>query len=186
MKLFKKIGIISCFNLLAPSFFTSCSNVGDTTLVVYFSCTGNTKDVANKIVNNLNCFSFQIQPKVPYNPETDFGPEGRANKEQAGELPNPEISNSITNFNKYSKFFIGYPIWAGQLPKIIFTLCNLYNCENKTIRPVCTSTETEMGPSIVELKMLEPKANFLDGKTFLDSSLPSQDQVNNWIKTLNL
>ena len=112
MSKIKKFAIISSLSgvgLLSPVLSTGCSN-NDTTLVVCFSCTGHTIDVANKIVNDLDCSLFQIEPTVAYNPETDFGPDGRANKEQSGELPAPEIKNSIKDFKSYSTFFFGYPI----------------------------------------------------------------------------
>ena len=177
--------IPSSLLIFSPIFLSSCSNTNKA-LVIYFSCTNNTKDVADKIVNYLHCDSFQIQPTIPYNPATDFGPEGRANIEQANPTARPAISNNITNFGAYSHFFIGYPIWAGTLPKIIYTLCDAYDFNHKTIIPFCTSTETPITTSENELKMLEKQANFINSKGFIYSSLPSQNDVDNWIKSLNL
>lgn len=40
-------------------------------LIVYFSYTGNTKSIANRIKEKLNCDSLEIKTVVPYSDDYD-------------------------------------------------------------------------------------------------------------------
>ncbi len=122
-------------------------------LVLYFSATGTTKTVAEYIANETKGNLVEIVPKEKYTSEdlnyniTDC----RANKEQNDDKARPEISNTI-NVEDYDTIFIGYPIWWGDVPKIILTLLDNYNLDGKTIIPFCTSGGSSITQSLNTLK----------------------------------
>lgn len=181
------------FNLILSSFLLlNCnSNNGNSTtnnkietnniLIVYFSCSNNTEAIAYKIQNNLQSNIFEIIPLDPYTEEDlNYNDDScRANQEQNDDNCRPQISNPIVDFNQYDSFFIGYPIWWGKLPKIMYTFFETYDFSDKNIIPFCTSGGSGITTSVNEIKQLEPNANVDNGKRF--SSSDSQETINQWL-----
>lgn len=181
------------FNLILSSFLLlSCnSNNGNSTtnnkietnniLIVYFSCSNNTEAIAYKIQNNLQSNIFEIIPLDPYTEEDlNYNDDScRANQEQNDDNCRPQISNPIVDFNQYDSFFIGYPIWWGKLPKIMYTFFETYDFSDKNIIPFCTSGGSGITTSVNEIKQLEPNSNVDNGKRF--SSSNSQETINQWL-----
>ncbi len=181
------------FNLILSSFLLlSCnSNNGNSTtnnkietnniLIVYFSCSNNTEAIAYKIQNNLQSNIFEIIPLDPYTEEDlNYNDDScRANQEQNDDNCRPQISNPIVDFNQYNSFFIGYPIWWGKLPKIMYTFFETYDFSDKNIIPFCTSGGSGITTSVNEIKQLEPNSNVDNGKRF--SSSNSQETINQWL-----
>lgn len=181
------------FNLILSSFLLlSCNSNNDNSttnnkietnniLIVYFSCSNNTEAIAYKIQNNLQSNIFEIIPLDPYTEEDlNYNDDScRANQEQNDDNCRPQISNPIVDFNQYDSFFIGYPIWWGKLPKIMYTFFETYDFSNKNIIPFCTSGGSGITTSVNEIKQLEPNANVDNGKRF--SSSDSQETINQWL-----
>ncbi len=153
--------------------------------VIYFSCTNNTEKVANKIANYLNCPIIEIIPLVPYT-DDDLNynnNSSRANQEQNDANARPEIENVI-DLDDTNIIFLGYPIWWGKLPKIIYTFLETYNLDNYTIIPFCTSGSSGISTSLSEIRQLEPNANVLEGKRF--SANASDNDIKSFIDSLNI
>lgn len=81
-------------------------------LVVYFSATGNTKSLAEKIAEESCSDIFEIIPEEPYTSDdlNYSNSDCRANKEQNDANARPAISNKLENIENYDTIFIGYPI----------------------------------------------------------------------------
>lgn len=181
------------FNLILSSFLLlSCHSNNDNSttnnkietnniLIVYFSCSNNTEAIAYKIQNNLQSNIFEIIPLDPYTEEDlNYNDDScRANQKQNDDNCRPQISNPIVDFNQYDSFFIGYPIWWGKLPKIMYTFFETYDFSDKNIIPFCTSGGSGITTSINEIKQLEPNSNVDNGKRF--SSSNSQETINQWL-----
>ena len=139
-------------------------------VVVYFSATGTTKKIAERIANKLNSEIIEIIPKEEYKPEDlNYNSNCRANKEQNDVKARPEIAN-IIDISKYDAVYLGYPIWWGTNPKIILTLLDNYDFTNKTIVPFCTSGSTEISGSVNDLRNYNSKLDIKDGKRFSANS----------------
>ena len=80
--------------------------------------------------------------------------------------------------------FLGYPIWWGQAPKIIYTFLESYDLDGVTIVPFCTSGSSGIGSSATNLQSLALNANWLSGQRFSGSA--SQDAVTAWVEGLDL
>ncbi len=153
--------------------------------VVYFSCTNNTKKIANQISSYLECQIEEITPTIPYsNDDLNYNNNSsRANKEQNDADSRPEIKNQI-NFEDINTLFLGYPIWWGKLPKIIYTFLDEYDFTNYTIIPFCTSGGSDISTSVSEIKKLELNATVLDGKRFAANA--NDNEVRSFVDSLNL
>ena len=156
---------------------TSDSNV----LITYFSVTNNTKKIATYAKEHLSCETFEIVPEQAYTSQdiNYNNSDCRANKEQQDDSARPAIKNKLDDLSKFDTIILGYPIWWGQAPKIMYTFIESYNFEGKTILPFCTSGSSPIGSSATNLSKSSPKANWLEGKRF--SSSTSKDEVEKWL-----
>ena len=157
-------------------------------LIAYFSCTDKTKGIAEKIQGQISGSDiYRITPAVPYTTaDLNYNTDCRANREQNDPSARPEISGKVENIKNYGVIFIGYPIWWGQAPKIIYTFFESYDYDFKgvTIVPFCTSGSSGIGSSATNLHALAPSANWQSGKRFAANA--SQSTVAEWIESLDL
>lgn len=154
-------------------------------LVAFFSATGNTAGVAQHIQTVLDAELFEIVPEVPYT-DTDLNYSSdncRANQEQNDPDARPAISGTLENPDSYDVVFLGYPIWWGQAPKILYTFLESYDFGGATIVPFCTSGSSGIGSSATDLHTLAPDANWLSGQRFSGSA--SESTVASWVEGLD-
>lgn len=156
-------------------------------LIAYFSCTGTTEQVAKYIESAMQADLYRITPEVPYtSADLDYNDSStRATKEQQDASARPAISGTIENISDYDVIFIGYPIWWGEAPKIIYTFLESYNFSGKTMIPFCTSSSSGIGSSDAALHSLcEEDTEWLSGKRFSRSS--TENEVMQWVNGLEL
>lgn len=183
------LGLVSCNakdenpdggNIVPPE-----QNQDSNILVTYFSATNTTKHIAEKINSSIKSVLFEIEPEIPYTPQDlDYYSGGRADQEQADSSARPAIKESIENMDSYDTIFIGYPIWHGQAPKIIYTFLESYDFTNKTLIPFCTSSSSGIGSSDDYLHSIASSAIWMEGRRF--SSAATIEEVSEWISSLNL
>ena len=193
----KKKIVLSLLVLLALFTITGCGTKNETTnnfnsnnssneikensksVVLYFSATGTTKSIAERIATQSNSDIIEIIPKEKYKSEDlNYNSDCRANREQNDSKARPEIENTI-DITKYDTIYLGYPIWWGTNPKIILTLLDKYDFTGKTIIPFCTSGSTGISNSVGDLRNYNSKLNIKDGKRF--SSNDSDDVIKDFI-----
>ena len=154
-------------------------------LIAYFSCTGTTEGIAEIIAEETGGELHEIIPEDPYTEEDlDYYSGGRADREQADPNARPAIANAVGNMADYDIIFLGYPIWHGQAPKIIYTFLESYDFSGKTIVPFCTSHSSGIGSSDDNLHPLAPAAEWLNGNRFSGSE--SAQEIQEWLEDLNL
>ncbi len=97
----------------------------------------------------------------------------------------PEISNSKQikkAIKKADIVYIGYPIWWGEAPHILYTLVESTSLKGKTVIPFCTSASSGIGKSGSHLKqkaLISKKTKWKKGRNFYD--VPSQKTINKWV-----
>lgn len=155
-------------------------------LVAYFSNTSNTENIAKHLETILDADLYRITPEVPYtSADLNYHDSGcRANREQSDASARPAISGTLPNLADYDTVFIGYPIWHGQAPKILYTFLESGDFSGKTIVPFCTSGSSGIGSSATNLRVSASGADWLDGQRFGGSA--SRDTVEAWVNGLNL
>ena len=155
------------------------------TLIAYFSCTNTTEAIAKHIEAETKGTLYEIVPEVPYTADDlKYYTDCRADREYADSTARPAISGSVENIEKYDVIFLGYPIWHGQAPKIIYTFLESYDFSDKTIIPFCTSASSGIGSSDTNLHALAPSAEWKSGKRFPSGT--SQNTIAEWIESLNM
>lgn len=154
-------------------------------LVAYFSCTNTTKGIAEIIADITGGPLFRIEPEVPYtSADLDYNSDCRANREQNDSKARPAIRKGIENINDYDVIFLGYPIWWGEAPKIIYTFIEAHELSGKKIVPFCTSHSSGLGQSDVHLHASAPGATWIPGRRFRGNT--QRDALEEWIDGLNI
>ena len=157
---------------------------GKDTLVVYFSATGTTKGVAEKIADITDADIYEITAAQEYTAE-DLNwndSNSRTTLEQNDSSVRPEIGSEPISLEGYSVIFIGYPIWWGEEPRIMDTFAESYNFDGITMIPFCTSTSSGIGRSGKNLAENAGSGNWLEGKRF--GSGASESELEEWINAL--
>lgn len=160
------------------------SSSGGETLVVYFSATGNTRAVAEKIASMTGADIYEIRAAQEYT-ETDLDwndPDSRTTHEQNDASVRPEIGSEPVSLEGYKTIYIGYPIWWGEEPRIMDTFVESYDFGGITMIPFCTSGGSGIGRSGQNLAENAGSGNWLEGARF--SGGASEDELRSWIEGL--
>ncbi len=141
-------------------------------LVVYFSRTGeeygmgniikgNTAIVAEIIAQKLNADIFEIKPVTPY-PNGYEDCKKVASREKATKARPPFVGD-VENFSQYTTVFVGYPIWYGDAPQIVYTFLESHDFGGKKIVPFCTHGGSGLSSTDQTISLTCPTAKILQG-----------------------
>ena len=154
-------------------------------LVVYFSWSGNTENVAKSIQAQTNSDLFEIVPKTPYS--DDYNTVVDLAQEEQKNNARPEIADVIENIEQYDVIYVGFPNWWGDMPMILYTFFDTYDLSGKTIAPFCTSGGSGLSNTVNEMKELEPNATVTNG-LHIGSAASSNpdDAVSQWLNEIGI
>ena len=157
-------------------------------LVVYYSATGNTEDVANYIADATGGDLFEVEPAEPYTDDdlnwTDDN--SRVSREHEDEsLRDVElVSTDVENWDSYDTVFIGYPIWWGIAAWPMDTFVEANDFTEKTVIPFCTSSSSGIGDSGNLLAEMAGTGDWQDGERFQSGA--DEADVQEWVNGLGL
>ena len=168
--------------MMVCAIFTNAKaeETNDKVLVAYFSATGNTKVVAEKLATAINADLFEIIPEQPYtNEDLNWqNDKSRSSVEMGDKSSRPKIASKIENISQYKIVFVGSPIWWGREPSIMDTFIESYDFADKTVIPFVTSGSSDIGDYGKNLQALAPDAKVLTGKRF--STGVTAEELKNW------
>ena len=153
-------------------------------LVAYFSATGTTKGVAEKIAAVTGGDLYEIMAAEPYTDE-DLNYNDRSSrttKEQNDKSTRPEIGSEEISLEGYTAIYLGFPIWWGEEPRILDTFVEKYSFDGITVIPFCTSGGSGIGRSGPNMEALAGTGTWLEGKRF--SGNVSESDLKSWIDGL--
>ena len=152
-------------------------------LVAYFSASGVTAKVAEKLAKAANADLFEIKPEVPYT-RADLSwmnSNSRSSVEMNDRNCRPAIAESVSNMDDYDIVFVGFPVWWYREPSIIDTFMEAYDFTGKTVVPFCTSGSSGIGDSGANMQALAPGAKVGIGERF--KSRVSEEELAAWAST---
>ncbi len=154
------------------------------TLVAYFSATGTTKGVAEKIAAITDADLYEITAAEPYSAEDlNYNDRNsRSTKEQNDKSARPEIGSAALDLRGYKTVYLGFPIWWGEEPRIMDTFVEGCSFDGITVIPFCTSSSSGIGRSGPNMEALAGSGTWLDGKRF--SGGVSEADLRSWIDGL--
>lgn len=153
-------------------------------LVAYFSASGVTKSLAERLANAIKADLYEIVPKQPYT-EADLNwhdKNSRSSIEMEDKTSRPAIEGKISKIEGYSTIYVGFPIWWYTAPTIINTFLESYDLTGKTIIPFATSGSSGIGNTSEDLKISAQGAKVLEGKRFASSA--SEDELKEWAESI--
>lgn len=135
-------------------------------LVAYFSASGVTKKVAEKIAAAANGDLFQIEPAIAYSEEdlNWMNKNSRSSLEMSDKDFRPAMIKKELNLSEYDSILLGFPIWWYVAPTIINTFLESYDFSGKKITLFATSGGSGFGNTVQELRNSAPDAHIVEGK----------------------
>lgn len=156
------------------------------TLVAYFSCSGNTKMLAEQLADITGAVLYEIKPETAYT-SADLNWNNKASRSsiEMNDLSSrPAIATTVANMDEYDTVFVGFPIWWYIAPTIINTFLESYDFSGKTIIPFASSGSSPFGDSQSALKKsCSDSAKWLPGKLL---NRASKGQIADWVESLGI
>jgi len=155
-------------------------------LVTYFTHSGNTKSVAEKISKQLNGDLFEVKTvdayPVKYNQVVDLA------KKEFNDQYRPALANKVENFDEYDVIVVGYPMWWYTCPMATFAFLEQNDFTGKILLPFCTHEGSALSTSVEDIKKIVPTAIVKDGLAIRGSKVKDSDtSIKVWLdKVLKL
>lgn len=154
------------------------------TLIAYFSVTGNTEEIAHEIAAVTGAPEYVITPAEPYtDADIDYSSDdSRTSREQNDPSARPELGGEALDLSGVTTLYLGYPIWWGQEPRIMDTFVETYDFSGITIIPFCTSASSGVGNSASNLEKNAGSGKWKEGTRFAAGT--SEDEIRTWIESM--
>lgn len=161
-------------------------DMADKILVAYFSATGTTKAVAERLAKATGADLAEIKPAEPYSEaDIDWRDESsRCFVEHQHREMRPELAAGNPSAAGYDMVFVGYPLWWETAPRVVRTWLEAQDWSGKTIVTFATSSTSVRGADGTQLHDSAPQANWLVGKRFAANT--SERQLKEWVSSLGL
>ena len=125
----------------------------DNAVIIFFSATGNTERVAQELAAITEAHIAEIEPAEPYS-DTDLDyrdDSSRASLENSNPAARPAILPLSEDISGYDTIFLGFPIWFGDMPKIIYTFLDEYDLSGCDIHVMEYREETSLLDALLGL-----------------------------------
>lgn len=134
------------------------------TIVFYFSASNVTKKVAKDLIKQFNFDEYEIIPTERYTSGdlNYFDSNSRSSIEYKDQSIRPDFIKRDIDISKYENIFIGFPIWWYQEPRIINSVIEYYNLQDKEVIIFATSGGSTLGSTIRHLKEIYPNIKIKD------------------------
>lgn len=171
------LGVLSCSAAaLAPAVY---AQTNDKTLVVYYSWSGNTRQLANAIAKELDTYIYEIEVKKPYPDQYIETLDLVRVQMRKGQLP--EIVEDGPNFSEFSTILLGSPIWCGHASRPVMAFLEKYDLSGKVILPFATHGGGGISHYVDDIQTKYPQADIRSAFSSRGSSF-SVEQIRDWLK----
>ena len=187
-------------SLLIVAFMTMGASLAEGALVTYFSHAGenynvgvieegNTAKLAKVIAEQTGADLFEIVPVVDYPQSYDECLEAATAEQREG--ARPEYVGDVENWDQYDTIFIGYPIWWGEIPNIVYTFMENHDFAGKTVIPFNTHEGSGQSHSQRDIENALPDATVLQGlavrgATAQNDADATAKAVSDWLSGLGM
>lgn len=154
------------------------------TLVAFFSASGVTRQVAQKLAAAAQADLYEIKPAVLYT-QADLNwrdKSSRSSVEMQNLAIRPQLADTDAKIEQYDRILLGYPIWWYMAPTIINTFLESYDFSGKSIILFATSGGSGFGKSVKELSPSSPNATIREGRML--NGNPSEQELRQWVESL--
>lgn len=146
---------------------------------------GTTEYVANMIAENVGGDLHRIETVTPYT--ADFDELRDVNHDEMSRNYLPELKESNLDISAYDTVFVGYPVWATDVPQAVLSFLNEYDLTGKTVIPFCTHDGYGAGGSYQTIAEASHAAVSLEGIAIEAKDVPNaQDTVSSWLADIGI
>ena len=134
--------------------------------VAYFSASGRTAKVAEKLAAELGADLYEIKPEVKYT-KADLNwmnKKSRSSVEMNDKKIRPAIITGDVDVSGYDTVCLGFPIWWYVAPTLINTFLEAYDFSGKKLVLFATSGGSGFGNTVAELQPSAPGAEIVEAK----------------------
>lgn len=122
-------------------------------LIAYYSYSGNSKNTANDLKNELNADMVEIEMEQAYSGNIyDVSAKALNNYDK------PVLKTKVDNMNDYDVILLGYPNWWATIPMPIVSFLESYDFSGKIVIPFCSHGSGEFGDSVSDIAKLVPNS----------------------------
>ena len=143
-------------------------------LVAYFSHSGNTRAVAERIAAATGADLFEIVPQKPY-PAEYRAVVDQARREIAADY-RPALKTDLPDAGRYDVIYIGSPCWWSTVAPPVATFLAAHDFTGKTLIRFMTHEGSRMGRSEADIRRLCPGATVRSGVPVRGSDAAQADR----------
>ena len=171
------------------------TDVSAKTLVVYYSYTGNCREIVTTLTSKMEADVLEIQPAEKglryeannYALGTQLLNAIKANPNDAGSYP--AIDPVTTSLSNYQNIIIVTPLWWSQMAAIMQTYLfqSASQMEGKHVGMIVSSHASGISGVVSDAKRLLPDVTWMGDALWINASNHSNraSLTENWLKTLN-
>jgi flavodoxin len=155
-------------------------------LVAYFSASGTTKHVAEKLAEAAGADLYEIRPEIPYtNADLNWRDEkARSTVEMKNPSSRPALADKSADIASHSTIFLGFPVWWYVAPTIINSFLEAYDFSGKKIVLFATSGGSGFGKTVAGLKgSVAADTTIVEGK--LLNSGDTVEELKKWVNGIS-
>lgn len=165
--------------------FSAMGQVRSKTLIVYFSESGNTRNMAGIISEMTGADLVEIEMRNPYSDNYS-----RLLDEAERDLianARPALLTRIENMDEYDTVLVGYPNWYAILPMPVYTFLESYDFSGKRIIPFCSHGNGMLGETVANICKSCPGADVREALSVTYGGGASlRDEIRAWLAKHNL
>jgi flavodoxin len=154
-------------------------------LVAYFSASGTTRSVAEKLAAAAGADIYEIRPEVPYTDEdlNWMDKKARSTVEMKDKSSRPALADRAAEVGAYDTILLGFPVWWYVAPTIINSFLEAYDFSGKKIILFATSGGSGFGKTVDGLKgSVSGDTTIVEGK--LLNGRQSVEELKKWVNQI--
>ena len=143
-------------------------------LVVYFSHSGNTRLVAERLAATTGADLFEIVPAAPY--PAEYGAVADQAKREIAADHRPALESDLHDIAAYDVIYVGSPCWWSTVAPPVATFLAAHDFAGKTLVPFMTHEGSRMGRTEADIRRLCPGATVFAGVPIRGSGAAQADR----------
>ena len=154
------------------------------TLVAFFSASGVTRQVAQKLAAAAQADLYEIKPAVPYT-QADLNwrdKSSRSSVEMKNLAIRPQLADTDAKIEQYDRILLVYPIWWYMAPTIINTFLEAMifpaRASSSSRPPAAAALASRSRSSLPAARTRR------SGKAGCSTATPSEQELRQWVESL--
>ena len=156
------------------------------TLLVYYSYTGQTKVIVDRISSLIDCDVVELKPIVSFGEYDQVVEEYQNNESDKSRV---EIEELSIDLDKYDKVIIGTPVWWYSITPVLREFLNKYDLSKKKVYPFATNAGW-LGRTFKEITDIcngdiQKELSIKFSEDYREQKcLTSEEEINTWIQNI--